>query len=149
MGETGGDELGRALTEDGYAPDWQRIGKSGIDAAAFAYLDGLLQSAVTPKRNAAYLRDDLKDVQELHGEFQRALADPNATPEQRAALAKRTLDMAKWTQSRMDELGMTGTAERDAQRTLDGLIEGLQPYAERARTDAWAIGYSQTELGVK
>ena len=131
VGETGGGELGRALTEDGYPPDWRHVGKSGLDAAAFAYLDGLLQSAVTPKRNAAYLRDDLKDVQELHDEFQRALADPNATPEERAELAKRTLDMAKWTQSRMDELGMTGTAARDAQRALDGLIDDLRPYARQ------------------
>jgi len=33
---------------------------------------------------------------------------------------------------------MTGTAERDARRTLDGLIDGLRPYADGARVEPWA-----------
>ena len=57
------------------------------------------------------------------------LADPNATPKQRALLAQSTVDNADWASRRMDELVPYGGYEsRAAQDALAGIVEEMKPY---------------------
>lgn len=96
IGEVGGDELSRTLAERNYAPDWNRIGSSSVSAFAFSALNDLAQSAFISQRNKAHIQQDLDDVRQQYDETIKALADPTATPEQRAQLAQSTIDNANW-----------------------------------------------------
>lgn len=131
VGEVGGDELGRALTEDGYTPDKGRIVNSGLSAFTFSALDGLAQGMLASARDKARIQSDIADVRESYEAMTRALRDPNATAEQRAQLAQQTIDRANWASGRMDEIASFG-ARREidkAQGMLGSVVEEMKPYA--------------------
>ena len=130
LGEVGGDELGRAATEDNYTPDWNRIGNSAASAFAFATLDDLVQGLLVSKRDKARIQSDVADVKESFEAAMRAQRDPNATPEQRAQLAQQTIDRANWASRQMDEMGSFG-ARREIDRmqgVLGNIVEEMKPY---------------------
>ena len=140
-GETLGGELGHAWTEAGYETDWGRVGRSGLDAAAFAALDDLIGSAVTSWQNKAQIKSDLEDVKQQYEAALRAFSDPHATPEEQAELARRTIDMAKWVQYELDNFGLTDTSDemRTLRRSIGDRIDELKPIAGSAQYDPFRL----------
>lgn len=129
LGETGGGELGRAVTEDSYTPDLGRIASRAASAFAFSFANELLKSAAISARDKQYVRGDLADAQEKYATALEALTDPNATPEQRAALARSAMDHADWARYRLDDFGAAGREAVQAREALTDIIEDLRPYA--------------------
>ena len=130
-GETLGGELGHAWTEAGYETDWGRVGRSGLDAAAFAALDDLIGSAVTSWQNKAQIKSDLEDVKQQYEAALRAFSDPHATPEEQARLAQSAIDHADWARYRLDELVPFDAQGKttEARGALQDIVAEMKPYA--------------------
>lgn len=130
LGEAGGDEFGRAVTEDGYAPDWNRIANGGASAFAFGFANDLLHSAAVSSRNKAHIQEDIDDLRQTYDAAKRLLDDPNLSAEQRAMMAQRVIDSAQWAGSRLDDLNLVG-AQREvnaAHNALDDIIMEMRGY---------------------
>ena len=88
-------------------------------------------------RDKSCVRGDLADAQEAYEAAQEALTDPNATPEQRAALAQNAMDHADWARYRLDDFNAAGREATQAREALTDIIEDLRPYA--AGDDPFAV----------
>ena len=106
-----------------------RIASRAASAFAFSFANELLKSAAISARDKQYVRGDLADAQEKYATALEALTDPNATPEQRAALARSAMDHADWARYRLDDFGAAGREAVQAREALTDIIEDLRPYA--------------------
>lgn len=128
-------ETARALTGEGYEPDWNGVARDAKALALLGAVDGLLDSASISQREKARTQENIKDVQEWYKAARDTLVDPNATPEQRSILAQRVINHTDWARLQLNEIRSPGAQREisEAQRALDGISEELKPYtAEKA-----------------
>jgi len=158
-------ELGEASTTGdwgGYAKD---VGLSaGIGAASGAAaqvvhnaISDILRSTAISQQNKSLIQQDMDDVRQRYEETVKALAAPNASPEQRALLAQSTVDNANWASRRLDELASYGGYDtRAAQDALTGIVEEMKPYTAESNAltiapqynTAWTNGLDDANIHI-
>lgn len=105
-GETGVNEITKAVTEDNYTPDWGQIGSSLATSFAFGALTTAVGTIKTTQANKTWMRQYSDALKQRYSIFEHYLQ--YGTPEQRAAAAAEYQTMASQFLNGLDNLHAVG-----------------------------------------
>lgn len=145
-GETAMSELGKAITDEHYTPDWTAIGQAELNGFVFGALSRFVSIAATSGQNKAAMQQELDELKRRYEYAKSILDNPGVSTADKARGAQSVMDAVDGMNTRLDDLYIVGAQkEIDAARGfLSAMKAEMEPYT--TATNAASIGPMPTGL---
>ena len=141
-GTTALNELGKAVTDTSYTPDWKQIGATELSGFVFGALSRFVSIAAVSGQNKAAMRSELDELQRRYEYAKSVIDNPGVAAADKARGAQSVMDAVDDMSARLDELYVVGAQkEVDAARAfLSEMKAEMQPYTTASGTAGVGTG---------